>query len=209
MEILKNKLKNLKIVPVVKIEDSSKADFLADALIEACLPCVEVTLRTPAGLEAIKTLAKNKNMLVGAGTILTKDQVEAAGDAGADFLVSPGTNPKVIQHSINLNMPIIPGISNPTDIETAMEFGLTSLKFFPAEAFGGIKTLKALSAPYSMIDFMPTGGISLTNIKEYLAHDKVIACGGSWMVQNDWVKEGSFDKITKAAKEAVEFVKDL
>ncbi len=206
MDELILKLKNLKIIPVVTITSLAEAAPLADALIEGGLPCAEITLRTDTGLAAIKSLSKNNSILIGAGTVLTKDQASKAQDAGAQFVVSPGINPKVVQHCLDQKIPIIPGISNPTDIEMALELGLTNLKFFPAEAYGGVKTLKALGGPYPMVDFMPTGGITADNINDYLKLNSVIACGGSWMVKTDWLKNGQYDKVVEATKNAVKTV---
>lgn len=201
-----HKFRRLKIIPVVTINKTSEAEPLAEALISGGLPCAEITLRTDSGLDAIKLLSKNSSLLLGAGTVLTVDQVSAARDAGARFIVSPGFNPKVVQHCQKINIPIFPGISNPTDIEMALEAGLTNLKFFPAEAYGGVKTLKALSAPYHMVNFIPTGGITEENINQYVNLDGVIACGGSWMVKTEWLKEGQFDKVLETVKNAVKKV---
>ena len=198
-----HKFRKLKIIPVVTINKTTEAEPLAEALISGGLPCAEITLRTDSGLEAIKLLSKYSSLLLGAGTILTADQASAARDAGAKFLVSPGFNPKVVQHCQKINIPIFPGISNPTDIEMALEAGLTNLKFFPSEAYGGVKTLKALSAPYHMVNFIPTGGISEENINQYLNLDTVIACGGSWMVKPEWLKNGRFNKVLETVQKAV------
>ena len=142
-------------------------------------------------------------MLVGAGTVLSVDQVKQAMDAGATFIVSPGFNPKVVAYCVENHIAITPGVSNPTDIEMGLEFGLEVLKFFPAEAFGGLKTLKAMSAPYTMMQFIPTGGIGPENVLQYLKHPKVPACGGSWMVKSDLIAEGQFERITALTREAV------
>ncbi len=201
-----NKIKQLKIIPVVTIDKVSDVEPLAEALVSGGLPCAEITLRTDEGLDAINVLSRNSPVLLGAGTVLTVDQASAARDAGAQFIVTPGFNPKVVQHCLTLNIPVFPGISNPTDIEMALEAGLTDLKFFPAEAYGGVKTLKALSAPYRMVSFIPTGGISQDNINQYLGLDSVIACAGSWMVKPDWIKNGRFDKVLESVKKAVKKV---
>jgi 2-dehydro-3-deoxyphosphogluconate aldolase / (4S)-4-hydroxy-2-oxoglutarate aldolase len=207
MNDILTKIGRLKIVPIVAIEDAKDAQTLGDALLNGGLPCAEITFRTSAAEEAIKSMSKNKEILVGAGTVLTVDQVKTAVNAGAQFIVSPGFNPKVVGYCVENNIPITPGISNPTDIEMALEFNLKVVKFFPAEAFGGLKTLKAISAPYGMIRFIPTGGINAGNIRNYLAFPKVLACGGSWMVKKDLISSGQFDQIVNLTKEAIELAK--
>jgi 2-dehydro-3-deoxyphosphogluconate aldolase/(4S)-4-hydroxy-2-oxoglutarate aldolase len=192
-----------KIIPVVAIQDAADALSLADALIQGGLPCAEITFRTAAAPEAIKAIAQRDDMLVGAGTVLSIDQVKQAMDAGATFIVSPGFNPKVVAYCVENHIAITPGVSNPTDIEMGLDFGLEVLKFFPAEAFGGLKTLKAMSAPYTMMQFIPTGGIGPDNVLQYLKHPKVPACGGSWMVKSDLIAEGQFERITELTREAV------
>jgi 2-dehydro-3-deoxyphosphogluconate aldolase/(4S)-4-hydroxy-2-oxoglutarate aldolase len=162
-----------------------------------------VTFRTAAAAAAIGAMAKVPNLLVGAGTVLKVDQVKAAVDAGARFIVSPGFGPKVVGYCVENGIPIFPGCSNPTDIEMALDAGLSVVKFFPAEAFGGLKTLKAIAAPYSMMQYIPTGGIDPTNLTSYLAFSKVLACGGSWMVRNETIKAGRFDEVERGVREAV------
>ncbi len=194
----------LKLVPVVVIEDAKDSGPLADALAAGGLPCAEVTFRTSAAPEAIRTMAARGDLLVGAGTVLTVDQVKAAVDAGARFIVSPGVNPKVVGYCVDEGIPVTPGVCTPTDIETALGFGLEVVKFFPAEALGGLKLLKAMSAPYGMMRFIPTGGINAPNLPGYLAFPKVLACGGSWMVKKDLIAAGRFDEIARLTREAVE-----
>lgn len=192
------------IVPVIALDDAKDAEPLAKALCEGGLPCAEVTFRTAAAEESIKIMAeKFPQMLVGAGTVLTTEQADRAAAAGAKFIVSPGLNPKVVAHCVSKNIPVVPGCANPSDIEQAIELGLTTVKFFPAEAAGGLKMIKAMSAPYTQMKFMPTGGINADNLNEYLSFNKIIACGGSWMVKKDLVAAGEFDKITALTKEAV------
>jgi 2-dehydro-3-deoxyphosphogluconate aldolase/(4S)-4-hydroxy-2-oxoglutarate aldolase len=203
------KVLQMKIVPVVAIHDAGHSDALADALIEGGLPCAEITFRTGAAADAIRTMAKRGNMLVGAGTVLTIDQVKQAVDAGAAFMVAPGLNPRVVGYCREHNIPIIPGVATPTDIETALDLGLKILKYFPAEAFGGLKTLKAISAPYIAVKFIPTGGITADNVTAYLEHPKVVACGGSWMVKSALIVAGQFDKITSLTREAVNLVQNM
>jgi 2-dehydro-3-deoxyphosphogluconate aldolase/(4S)-4-hydroxy-2-oxoglutarate aldolase len=197
------KLKELRIVPVVAIHDAKDASPLADALLTGGLPCAEITFRTDAAEDAIQAIASRRDMLVGAGTVLTPEQVDRAVDAGAEFIVAPGTNPTVIEQCQKRGIPITPGVATPSDIEQAMSFGLEVLKFFPAGAFGGIKTLKAISAPYRMVKFIPTGGVSADNLADYLAMDCVLACGGSWLCKSDMIASGEFDKITKITAQAV------
>ena len=196
------------IIPVVVIDDVKDAEPLAKALIAGGLPCAEVTFRTAAAAESIKIMReKFPEMLVGAGTVLTPEQVDRAIEAGASFIVSPGTNPRVVKYCKEKNIPIIPGVCTPTEVEAALELGLDVLKFFPAEAAGGLKMIKAMTAPYTSVRFMPTGGISPQNVGEYLSFGKIIACGGSWMVKGELIKAGRFDEIEKLTREAAELVK--
>lgn len=192
------------IVPVVKLDDAKDAAPLADALCKGGLPCAEVTFRTAAAAEAISIMTKaHPDMVVGAGTVLTTEQVDQAVEAGAKFIVSPGLNPKVVKYCVDKNIPITPGTNSPSEIETAIEFGLEVVKFFPAEQSGGIAKIKAMAAPYVNMKFMPTGGINAKNLISYLDFPKVIACGGSWMVPGDLIANGEFDKIEELTREAV------
>jgi 2-dehydro-3-deoxyphosphogluconate aldolase/(4S)-4-hydroxy-2-oxoglutarate aldolase len=192
------------IVPVIALDDAKDAKPLAEALFKGGLPVAEVTFRTEAAEESIRIMAREfPDMLVGAGTVLTIEQVDRAVSAGAKFIVSPGLNPRVVFYCVGKNIPMLPGISSPSDVEAAIELGLDTVKFFPAEAAGGIEMIKAMSAPYSKMKFMPTGGITADNLKEYLDFDKIVACGGSWMVKKDLVTAGSFDKIEALTREAV------
>ena len=203
-------LKEIGIVPVVVLDDAKDAAPLAEALIEGGLPCAEVTFRTAAAEESIRIMAeKYPEMLIGAGTVLTIDQVNRAVKAGAKFIVSPGLNPQVVQYCQNIGVPITPGIQTPTEIEQALSLGLDVVKFFPAEPAGGLKMIKAIAAPYTTLTFMPTGGINAQNVKEYLAYNRILACGGSWMVKNDLVKAGDFDTIKEMTKEAAAIVKEI
>lgn len=198
------------IIPVVVIEDAKDAEPLGRALVEGGLPCAEVTFRTEAAEEAIRIMCeKFPDMLVGAGTVLTIEQVDRAVAAGAKFIVSPGINPKVVEYCVNKNIPITPGTCTPSNIETAIEYDLDVVKFFPAEASGGLRYIKAIAAPYTGMRFMPTGGINENNIREYLAYDRVIACGGSWMVKSELIKSGNFNKIMELTKEAVTIVSEI
>lgn len=198
------KLSAIGIVPVIKIDDVEKAVPLAKALVAGGIPCAEVTFRTDEAEEAIRRMAKEvPEMIVGAGTVLTPEQADRAIAAGSKFLVSPGLNPKVVKHCIEKGYLITPGTSNPSDVEVAIELGLDVVKFFPAEAAGGIKMIKSMAAPYTKMKFMPTGGINADNLNNYLSFNKIICCGGSWMVKDDLIKNGEFDKITELCKEAV------
>jgi 2-dehydro-3-deoxyphosphogluconate aldolase/(4S)-4-hydroxy-2-oxoglutarate aldolase len=200
------KVLNLRIIPVVAIHDAQNANSLADALIEGGLPSAEITFRTEAALDAISCMAKRGDILVGAGTVLKVEQAKQAIDSGACFIVSPGFNPKVVQYCVENHIPVTPGTSTPTDIEKAIDFGLDVVKFFPAEAFGGVKTLKAISAPYGMMRFVPTGGIGPHNVIDYLRLPNVPACGGSWMVKSDLISKGKFTEIVRLTREAMDLV---
>lgn len=192
------------LVPVVKIEKADSALLLGRALIRGDLPVAEITFRTSAAEESIKILTGElPELLIGAGTVLTVDQVKKAAAAGAKFIVSPGFNPKVVDYCLENKIPITPGLNNPTVLEMALERGLEVVKFFPAESSGGIKFLKDMAAPYSGITFIPTGGINADNFNLYLSYNRVHACGGSWMVKDDLISSGRFDEITRLAKEAV------
>ena len=192
------------IVPVVVLQDAAKAEPLAEALCKGGLACAEVTFRTDAAEESIRIMSeKFPEMLVGAGTVLTTEQADRAVKAGAKFIVSPGLNPEVVKWCQAHEVPVIPGIVTPTEMEQAIGLGLTMVKFFPAEAAGGLNMIKSMAAPYTNMKFMPTGGINAKNINSYLAFPKILACGGSWMVKGDLVAAGEFDKITELTKEAV------
>ena len=193
------------IIPVIALDDAKDAAPLAEALIKGGLPCAEVTFRTAAAEESIRIMAQEfPEMLVGAGTVLTTEQVDRAVNAGAKFIVSPGLNPKIVKYCIEKGVPVTPGTSNPSDVEQAIELGLEVVKFFPAEAAGGLNMIKSMAAPYTNMKFMPTGGINASNVCNYLDFKKIIACGGSWMVKKDLISAGEFDKITALTKEAVE-----
>ncbi len=203
------KIREIGIVPVVVLEDAKDAAPLAQALMDGGLPCAEVTFRTDAAEESIRIMSEQfPDMLVGAGTVLTTDQVDRAVAAGAKFIVSPGLNPRIVKYCVDKGILITPGCSNPSDVEQALENGLEVVKFFPAEAAGGLPMIKAMAAPYVGVKFMPTGGINAKNVRDYLAYNRIIACGGSWMVKGELVKEGRFDEIEKLTREAVEIVKE-
>jgi len=202
-------IQELGIVPVVVLDDAKDAMPLAKALCEGGLPCAEVTFRTEAAEEAIRIMSeKFPKMLIGAGTVLTTEQVDRAVAAGAKFIVSPGLNPRIVKYCVEKEIPITPGCATASEIEQALEYGLEVVKFFPAEPAGGLNMIKALAAPYVDLKFMPTGGINATNVKEYLKFNRILACGGSWMVKGDLIQAGDFEKITKLTEEAVEIVKE-
>ena len=203
------KIQEIGIVPVVVLDDAKDAAPLAKALCEGGLPCAVVTFRTAAAEESIRIMSEQfPEMLVGAGTVLTTEQVDRAVAAGAKFIVSPGLNPRIVKYCVEKGILITPGCANPSDIEQALENGLDVVKFFPAEPAGGLKMIKAMAAPYVGVKFMPTGGINQNNVRDYLAYDRILACGGSWMVKGDMVAAGEFDKIKELAAEAVEIVKE-
>lgn len=198
------KLSQIGIVPVVALNHIEDAVPLAKALCDGGLPCAEVTFRTECAEEAIRIMTTQfPQMFVGAGTVLTTDQVDRAVNAGAKFIVSPGLNPEVVKYCIDKNIPVTPGCANPSDIEQAIALGLDVVKIFPAEAIGGLNLIKSIAAPYVNMKFMPTGGINAKNLNDYLAFDRIIACGGSWMVKGSLVDAGKFDEITELTKEAV------
>ncbi len=204
MNEMLSKIQKMGIVPVIKLDDAKDAVPLAKALVEGGLPCAEVTFRTAAAEESIRLMRQAyPEMLIGAGTVLTTEQVDKAVAAGATFIISPGLNPKIVRYCIEKNIPITPGCSNPSDIEAAIELGLDVVKFFPAEAAGGLAMIKAMAAPYVNMKFMPTGGINEKNLTSYLDFPKIIACGGSWMVSDELIKAGDFAKITTLTKQAV------
>jgi len=207
-EIL-NRIKQIGVVPVIAISDVNKAIPLAKALLAGGIPCAEVTFRTAEGEECIRRIANElPDILLGAGTVLSIAQVDRAVSAGAKFIVSPGFNPKVVAYCVEKGCLIVPGCSTPSDMEAAMEFGLDTVKFFPAEQAGGLAYIKACAAPYTNLHFMPTGGINAGNLGRYSAFSKVIACGGSWMVSKELLNAGNFDEIIRLSKEAVQIVRD-
>ena len=203
-------IQKMGVVPVVVLNDAKDAAPLAKALVEGGLPCAEVTFRTEAAEESIRIMASEfPEMFVGAGTVLTIDQVDRAVAAGAKFIVSPGFDPEIVDYCISKNILVLPGCITPSEVAQAVKRGLKIVKFFPAEQFGGLSTLKALAAPYVGLQFMPTGGVSPKNVREYLAYNRLVACGGSWMVKGDLVKAGNFDEIVRLTKEAADIVKEV
>ena len=204
------KLGQFGVVPVVVLDDVKDAKPLAKALCDGGLACAEVTFRTDAAEESIRIMTEAyPEMVVGAGTILTTEQADRAIAAGASFIVTPGFDTEIVKHCIAKNIPITPGVVTPSELAQAYALGLRIVKFFPAEPSGGLPMIKALAAPYYMMQFMPTGGISATTLSDYLRYEKIFACGGSWMVKGDLIKSGDFDKITSLTKEAVELVRSV
>jgi 2-dehydro-3-deoxyphosphogluconate aldolase/(4S)-4-hydroxy-2-oxoglutarate aldolase len=192
-----------RLVPVVAIGEADKAGALGDALVAGGLPVAEITFRTAAAEPALRSLSARSDLLVGAGTVLTVEQARTAIEAGARFIVSPGFSGAVVDYCLDRGVAVTPGCATPSDLHQAVARGLSVVKFFPAEAMGGVKMLKALSAPFNALQFVPTGGINAENVADYLAHPQVLACGGSWMVKSSLIDEGQFEQITQLTREAV------
>jgi len=210
MTDLLEKLGGLGVVPVVKIERAEDAVELGRALLAGGLPCAEITFRTAAAEEAIRRISSSlPEVIVGAGTVLSVDQADKAVSAGARFIVSPGFNQKVVDWCLQTKIPVTPGVMTPTEIDMALDRGLRILKFFPAEAIGGIAVLKAISAPYGGVKFIPTGGINQNNLADYLALPSVHCCGGSWLVKAGLISAGRFDEITRLTREAMSVVRQV
>ena len=208
MKTMEEQLQGFGVVPVGVLNEAEDALPLAKALTDGGLPCAEVTFRTEAAEESIRRMSgAYPDMLVGAGTVLTTEQADRAVSAGAKFIVSPGFDPEVVDHCLEKKIPVFPGCVTPSEIAQAVKRGLKVIKFFPAEPFGGVGTIKSLAAPYPMVKFMPTGGVSAKNLEGYLGCDKILACGGSWMVKGDLIKGGKFDEIRELTREAVALVK--
>lgn len=204
------RLRQIRLAPVIVIDDPKDAAPLAGALAEGGLPCAEVTFRTAGAAEALRRMVDAQpDMLVGAGTVLTPRQAEEARDAGARFIVSPGFNPVVVDYCLEHDVPVFPGVCTPTEIEMALQKGLKVVKFFPAEPAGGLTYLKAISAPYSMVEFIPTGGINAEKLPAYLSFKNVVACGGSWMAPSEWIRNGDFERIREETARAVQTIRQL
>lgn len=199
-------LARLRLIPMVVMDHAEHAAAFGDTLVTGGLPVAEVTFRTPAAEQAVRILAKRGDLLVGAGTILTTQQADRAIDAGAQFLVSPGTNPEVVEHVVMRGVPIVPGIATPSEIEQALALGATALKFFPAETMGGVAALKAFAGPYPEARFIPTGGITPEMLPSYLRLKNVIACGGSWLAPRDLLAAGRFDAVAALIEQAVKLL---
>ena len=209
-EEIKEKLEKIGIIPVVVLENADDAHALGEALMKGGLPAAEVTFRTDAAEEVIRILSSEfPEMLVGAGTVLTTEQADRAMAAGAKFIVAPGFNPTVVKHCIEKGYPVTPGVQTPGEMEQAMELGLDFVKFFPAEPAGGLPMIKSVAAPYTKLRFMPTGGINKDNVKDYLAYNKIVACGGTWMVKGDLIAAGDYKTIEELTREAAEIVKTM
>ena len=205
-----SRLRTLRIIPVIVIDDASNAVPLATALMDGGLPCAEVTFRTATAAESIRRIAAEcPGMLVGAGTVLTPHQASRAREAGASFVVAPGFNPAVVDYCLEQNIPVYPGVCTPTEIEMALGKGLKTLKFFPAEAAGGLPFLKAVAAPYAGVEFIPTGGITRQNLRDYLAFKRVVACGGSWLATTESIAGRRFGAIRDEAEQAMRVVREL
>jgi len=197
--------RRLRVIPLIVIDDPGRAGDLADALVEGGLPCAEVAFRTPGAVEALRRISAGRaDVLVGAGTVLTRDQAAQARDAGARFVVSPGLSPGVVEYCLANALPVVPGVSTPTEIGTALDLGLSVLKFFPAEPLGGLAYLKAIAAPFTGVEFIPTGGISAANLAAYLGGPGVLACGGSWMAPQAWIRDGEFERVRREVRQAVQ-----
>lgn len=210
MKTIEERFFEYAVVPVVVLDDVKDALPLAKALTEGGLACAEVTFRTEAAEESIRLMSKEyPDMLVGAGTVLRVEQVDRAVSAGARFIVSPGFDPEIVDYCLKKDIPVFPGCVTPSEVAQAAKRGMKVVKFFPAEQAGGVAMIKAMAAPYTMMRFMPTGGISTKNLAEYLAFDKIICCGGSWMVKGDLIRAGKFDKIRELTKEAVELAASI
>ena len=196
-----DRLQSLKLIPVVALEDADDAEPLADALCAGGLSVAEITLRTDSAIDVIRRLGARDDFLLGAGTVHSAEQAEEVVEAGAQFIVTPGFNPRTVTWCQQNNVPVFPGVATPTDLEMALEHNIEVVKFFPAETLGGVNALKAFSGPYGNVRFIPTGGISASNLSNYLALPSVLACGGSWMVKaDDW------DQTTRLTAEALEMV---
>lgn len=209
MNTILKQLSDYGLVPVVVLKDAKDALPLAKALCEGGIACAEVTFRTEAAEESIRLMAKNyPEMIVGAGTVLTIEQVDRAVAAGARFIVSPGFDAEIVDYCLEKNVPVMPGCMTPSEIAQAVKRNIEIIKFFPAEQAGGLNMIKAVAAPYTMARFMPSGGINADNLKTYLSFDKIAAVGGSWMVKDELIKAGDFEKIKELTKEAAQLVKE-
>jgi 2-dehydro-3-deoxyphosphogluconate aldolase/(4S)-4-hydroxy-2-oxoglutarate aldolase len=207
MAVISDRLRRVGVVPVVELPEAELAIPLADALVAGGLSCVEITFRTPAaqaGLEAVRKA--DPDMLLGAGTVFDEEQLSVAVSAGADFVVSPGTNPELVEACLARDIPILPGVCTPSEIEVARGLGLNTVKFFPAEPIGGVPFLRALCGPYREVSFVPTGSITASVLPDYLALPQVLACGGSWMVKPEMLRAGEFDRVRSLAEEATAIV---
>jgi 2-dehydro-3-deoxyphosphogluconate aldolase / (4S)-4-hydroxy-2-oxoglutarate aldolase len=204
-DVLK-RIAEFRIIPMVVMDKAEHAEAFGDALVEGGLPIAEITFRTAAAEAAIRALTRRGDLIVGAGTCLTTELADRAIDAGAEFIVAPGTNPKVVEHVLARGVPMTPGVATPSEIELAMSLGVTTLKFFPAEPMGGVATLKALAGPYPEVRFIPTGGITPELLPKYLEVRSVIACGGSWLAPREMLAAGRFDAVKVLIEQAVKLL---
>jgi 2-dehydro-3-deoxyphosphogluconate aldolase/(4S)-4-hydroxy-2-oxoglutarate aldolase len=205
-----SRMRALRVVPVIIINDPKHALPLAEALAAGGLPCAEITFRTAGAADALTVIAKHRpDFLVGAGTILTPEQADQALGCGAEFAVAPGMNPHVVEHCMKIGLPMFPGVSTPTEIEAALELGVRTVKFFPAEPLGGIRYLKAIAAPYGELDFNPKRGITRDSLGDYLSFRRVVACGGSWMAPPEWITGGTFDLVRDETQRVVHLIEDI
>jgi 2-dehydro-3-deoxyphosphogluconate aldolase/(4S)-4-hydroxy-2-oxoglutarate aldolase len=210
VESMVSRLRAMRVVPVIVIDDPKHAIPLAEALAEGGLACAEITFRTAAAAQAINRIASARpDFLVGAGTVLTTEQADTAHDAGAHFAVSPGMNARVVEHCLKIGLPMYPGVCTPSEVEAALALGLRTVKFFPAEQAGGVRYLKAIAAPYPGLEFMPTGGITRDSLGDYLSFRRVVACGGSWMAPAEWIREGTFQLVRDETQRVVQLVNDI
>lgn len=210
MNTVQDRIERAGIVPVIRIDRDDDAVPLVEALVAGGLPIAEITFRTESAEESIRRVDRDVTpALVGAGTVLTVEQVRRAVDAGAQFIVTPGFNPRVVEYCVSRGIAIIPGVNNPTGVEQALEFGLTVLKFFPAEASGGTRMLEALGGPYGQVTFVPTGGVKPDNLQAYLSLKNVAAVGGSWIVPTAAIDSGDFARIQELTAAAVQMVEAI
>ncbi len=209
LEDVNQTIARLRVVPAVVIDDVNTAEPMAEAMVRGGLPVVEVTLRTPYALEVIRTLSRVEGLLVGAGTVVSLQQLDQALSAGAQFVVTPGLDADIVQMCQGKDVPIFPGAVTPTEIMQALNLGLPAVKFFPSNIYGGLPAIEALSGPFPTMKFMPTGGVSLENLATFLKHTSVLACGGTWMAKREWIREGKFDAIENACRETMQIVRSL
>ena len=210
MNDIMSQIEEIGIVPVVKLNDVNKALPLCKALLAGGIKVAEVTFRTECASEVIKIIAKNcPEMIVGAGTIINKTQAELAINCGAKFIVSPGFSKDVVEYCQNRNIPVIPGCITPSEIMAAIDCGLKIVKFFPAKEFGGLSTMKALSAPFNQIKFMPTGGVNLDNLKDFISAKFIVACGGTYMVKDELINNDNYDEITRLSQQSIDIIKEV
>ncbi len=210
MNQMYERFEKIGIIPVVVLDDAKDAVALGNALVKGGLPAAEVTFRTAAAKDSIAAMAQNcPDLLVGAGTVLSTEMVDEALAAGAQFIVSPGFDEEVVRYCIEKNVPVLPGTCTPSDVQNCYKLGLRYVKFFPAEASGGLKMIKNIAAPYNMMHFMPSGGINEKNMEEYLKDSCIFCVGGSWMVKADMIRKGEFDKIEELCSKASAKLKEI